>query len=652
MHHPFNYHAGERDPQGGTLGWRLFALLVFVVAALLALVLIPLLMRERTAELRRELFEVTTPLAERWSDFVRTAAVKESAIRRYAHTGEEAYLERFRVAHAEAGQAASQLQILSRRLGDDEVAGEAHALLGTWKEWTEQSLAFAEGALSRGEYQELLPIQRARYGALLDAERRFDRALYRAIQARQAALQQVENQWVYLTAGLAFMAAIAVGAVLWLGRRLREYAREQSRFLRITQLLNEASNLDEALQHIARGVIQLTEARGAHVERINGDRNEVEVVSTVGSGVPSLGSAAPYSGSLAEKVVASGEPEVVTLRASAEHDRAMAPHLIASCPNCYLLAVPLFSEDAPLGILLLNRPATHAPFKAEEVTRIRVLADMATLVLQRLSLLEEMRRSERALRQRTDELRELNETLEQRVAQRTARIQELASQLTMAEQKERRRISQVLHDDLQQQLYGIQLRLAVLRHRASDETHAKLLEEIAQAEAWIKDAIATTRRLSVDLSPPVLTQAGFVEALEWLKSQMKELHGLAVEVRAQPDLRIPNQDMQVFLFQVVRELLFNVVKHAGTRSATVSIEDSDGFFIIHVADKGRGFDPGDANRHGQDVGLGLTAARERLALFGGDLTIASAPGEGTRVTLRCPLDQGQHVRAANHIPSA
>jgi signal transduction histidine kinase len=93
--------------------------------------------------------------------------------------------------------------------------------------------------------------------------------------------------------------------------------------------------------------------------------------------------------------------------------------------------------------------------------------------------------------------------------------------------------------------------------------------------------------------------------------------------------------MRVLLFQIVRELLFNVVKHADTDRATVTIDEADGGLIIIVADEGAGFDPA-ALKPKTEGGFGLFSVRERLRLFGGTLEIESAPGEGTRMIATIP----------------
>lgn len=234
-------------------------------------------------------------------------------------------------------------------------------------------------------------------------------------------------------------------------------------------------------------------------------------------------------------------------------------------------------------------------------------------------------------------LKELTETLEKRVEERTQQVQALASTLTMAEQEERRRIAQILHDDLQQRLYGVQLKLNLL-HQVADAGNWDVLQEnLEEAEAWLKSSIAVTRKLTVDLSPPILKNEGLTDAVGWLVTQLEALHGLKVDLQADHAFVIADDDMRVLLFQIVRELLFNVIQHAGVRQATVELREVNDHLLIRVTDTGSGFDVDAAiAQTGQNEGLGLFSIRERLRLFGGRMEITSHPGEGTRVMIHTP----------------
>lgn len=235
----------------------------------------------------------------------------------------------------------------------------------------------------------------------------------------------------------------------------------------------------------------------------------------------------------------------------------------------------------------------------------------------------------------------LNETLEQQIAERTAALVEserqvraMASRLTEAEHEERRRISQVLHDDLQQLLYGIQLKLNFACH-AAPETEG-MLQYVAQAEQLLDQSISITRQLTVDLNPPILKQEGLVDALAWLVKQMKELYHFRVTLVAEHTFLIPDENMRVLLFHIVRELLFNTVKHAQTDRATVELSKAaEGGLVIQVTDDGAGFDPAAVLTDNQG-GYGLFSVRERLGLYGGHLVVTSALGAGTQITVHLP----------------
>jgi PAS domain S-box-containing protein len=230
----------------------------------------------------------------------------------------------------------------------------------------------------------------------------------------------------------------------------------------------------------------------------------------------------------------------------------------------------------------------------------------------------------------------LNQRLEELVAERTSEVRvreeevrELASRLTVAEHEERHRIAQILHDDLQQLLYSVQLKLAMAREPLAAGQLETGLRSLTEAEKWIGEAVRTAQRLSVDLSPQVLQNEGLAEALHWLGAQLEELHGLQVEVKVQQEVQLPKAN-RVIVFQAVRELLFNVVKHAQVKEATVELGGDDGV-VARVTDRGKGFDVNELKTH---AGFGIMSVKHRLDLLGGDMEINSTPGKGTSVTIR------------------
>ena len=248
-------------------------------------------------------------------------------------------------------------------------------------------------------------------------------------------------------------------------------------------------------------------------------------------------------------------------------------------------------------------------------------------------LLEERRAAHQALRESEHRLRQLNETLEERVRARTQQVRALASALSLAEQGERRRISVLLHDHLQQILYALRLRLETLESRMPPE----LAEQAAASRLVLDQAIDVTRTLAIELDPPVLRSEGLREALLWLAQHMREAYDLDTELNIdnlEIDLR---PEKRVLIVQLVRELLFNVVKHAGVERARLAAHHEDDRLVIEIADEGDGFDADALDETSQGGGLGLFSVRERLKLFGGRLDIQSAPGHGTTVRIAAPL---------------
>jgi len=161
----------------------------------------------------------------------------------------------------------------------------------------------------------------------------------------------------------------------------------------------------------------------------------------------------------------------------------------------------------------------------------------------------------------------------------------------------------------------------------------------------VHHAIEATRKLAVDLSPPVLKDEGLVPMLVWLGAQIRETHGLEVEIRGFQARFEMSDGMRVLLYQATRELLFNVVKHASAKHATVEISLTDGTLGIDVTDDGSGFDPKSVFGPDSTEHFGLNSLRERLSLFGGNLGVESKPGGGARVSIHVP-----HARLNDEAP--
>ncbi len=258
----------------------------------------------------------------------------------------------------------------------------------------------------------------------------------------------------------------------------------------------------------------------------------------------------------------------------------------------------------------------------------------------------ERKRAEEKLRLNEEALRQANEHLEQRVRERTMDLQhlaeqlersrhelrKLASELVMAEERERKRIAGVLHDDIAQILASVRMRLDSLDRMPSDQKDQSLKE----TKALLQQSIQETRSLMSDLGNPLLFDMGLKPACEALANRLMEAHPVRVRCDIRDAYKNVDPDVKAILYRVVRELLNNIVKHSRAQNALVTIDMEGGHFRVKVADDGVGFDYPMLGAPTAEGGFGLYSIRERLIAMDGSLQVESAPGAGTTVTAVLP----------------
>ena len=253
------------------------------------------------------------------------------------------------------------------------------------------------------------------------------------------------------------------------------------------------------------------------------------------------------------------------------------------------------------------------------------------------------------------ELRELNETLEQQVAQRTVDVEQhaqhlrqLAAELSQTEHRERKRLAAILHDNLQQLLLAARLRLAGVGRGNKKTLHS----EVEAVDELLGECLVASRDVTIELSPPILHRGSLAEVFEWLGGWFAEKHGLAVAVDVQKNLPVAPEHIHVFLFNAVRELLLNTLKHSGTMEAQVLLAAQDGCLKVQVEDRGKGFDPAVVQQNlGRARSFGLFNIQERLEALEGRLEVESTPLGGACFRLVVPLPAvteplGQQVQTA------
>jgi PAS domain S-box-containing protein len=232
----------------------------------------------------------------------------------------------------------------------------------------------------------------------------------------------------------------------------------------------------------------------------------------------------------------------------------------------------------------------------------------------------------------------IEDITEQKQAEREIRtyqeqLRSVASELSLMEERERRRLATDLHDHVGQILALAQIKLGAIRESASS---TQLVEPMDEVRRLIEQTIQYTRSLTFELSPPILYDLGFEAAVEWLVELIQEQHGIAIKVQADRSPKPMSDEIRVILFQTVRELLVNVVKHANAKNIRVFIAREGATLQVKIEDNGLGMGIS-ADADNSPFGFGFFCIGERLKYLGGNLEVVSEPGWGTRVTLQVPL---------------
>ena len=280
---------------------------------------------------------------------------------------------------------------------------------------------------------------------------------------------------------------------------------------------------------------------------------------------------------------------------------------------------------------------TKAPYYDSE-GRVIGLVGVARDITDRKQAEQTLQRSrdelEEKVRERTAELKSLTEDLEKSRDD----LRKLASELVLTEERERKRLAVTLHDEVAQTLAAARMRVDLMRSISGSDAFRQSFE---QAQELLSYAIQQTRALMKDISNPVLYDMGLRSAVEAMAEQIKDRHGIQVKCSFEGQLRSLGQDLNVMVFQVVKELLQNVIKHSGARGASIRITEDENTVRTVVADDGEGFDVNENNSPDFiEGGFGLFSIRERVKSFNGSIQIKSKPGIGSKVTVVLPKTAG------------
>ena len=281
---------------------------------------------------------------------------------------------------------------------------------------------------------------------------------------------------------------------------------------------------------------------------------------------------------------------------------------------------------------------------AQDLAGSRAHADM--LAAQRIISAEDAAAIRQGLSQIEEEIRRLNNVLEQRVEARTAeltnansRLRDMTHRLIEVQEVERRRLAGELHDRIGSNLTAIGLNLRLMENGAASEIDAEAADRVADCVALVEDTMVCARDISADLHPATLDYVGLLPALEEFGEKFERRTGIAIEVQETGrHTRLPAQ-IEIALFRIAQEALTNCAKHAHAELVTITLEIVGGRVIFSIADSGAGFDVTRLGIDGDKPGLGLLSMRERAEAIGGQLRIESVPGRGTTIIAETMLSE-------------
>jgi signal transduction histidine kinase len=272
-----------------------------------------------------------------------------------------------------------------------------------------------------------------------------------------------------------------------------------------------------------------------------------------------------------------------------------------------------------------------------------IAAHVAYAISQELALHAERRARirQQALAESEERLLEREQAARAEAEAMRDQLRRLSQRVVEAQEIERRQIARELHDEVGQALTAVTIILEKLRGRSAGEARG----DLAEAQALISDLIARLGELSLDLRPTMLDDLGLLPALHWYVERYAARTGVLVAFQySGVEGRRFAPDVETAAYRVVQEALTNVARHAAVRQAVVRLWAGEDMLGVRIGDEGTGFDLEGVLRGGSSAGL--TGMQERVTLLGGELTVESAPGRGTRVTVELPLGRPRHRGAS------
>jgi len=380
----------------------------------------------------------------------------------------------------------------------------------------------------------------------------------------------------------------------------------------IGALANSSLKLEEVLEYILKGTLEASGATAGMIFLKDQDSDTLTLRSSIGLSpafVKEFRDNHVRKGEgLTGRIAESGN--VIYVRESSSHDPRISREVIKKEDLNSFIGVPVFAVSDIVGVMnILSRPPKI--LSEQEITLAAAIGAYVGQAIRNAQQFEDRMRAEMKLLEYQKQL------------------QSLTSKVSLIEENEKRRVASELHDGIGQPLALTKIKLGILNKNLSSEKNRATIKEIIQL---IEQTITETRTLTFQLSPPILYELGLTQAIIWLIDEFRKNHNINITFSDDGSEKPFDNSTRFFLFQAVRELLVNIVKHSRSDSADLSISSTNRQLKIIIKDYGAGFSTLDTEN-----GFGLFNIRERMKQINGSFEIISFPGKGTSVLITVPL---------------
>lgn len=350
----------------------------------------------------------------------------------------------------------------------------------------------------------------------------------------------------------------------------RQLAQENAIIAEIGRIIGSTLDIEEVYERFAHEVQKLIPFDRISVNIIHPEEGTVRVQYVFGAEVKDRhpGDTVPLTASVTEEVMRR-QSGLILDKVDIDDFPDRFPALLSTWETGIrsLMVVPLIWEDRVIGALHFRSYKSNG-YRDQDLRIAEIIGRQIGGAVASAHLYAERKRADEKIQTYQEQLRSLT------------------SEMSLIEERERRRIATDLHDHIGQTLAFIKIKLGMIRERVSPLGHIGPIDEI---QNLIEQAIHYTRSLTFELSPPVLYELGFDAAMEWLAEQIQDQHHIEVDLEDDRQSKPMSDEIRISLFKAVRELLINIIKHAKAHKARVSTRREDNTIRIAVEDDGVGF---------------------------------------------------------------